>query len=148
MSFTKTCQKESFFNLLVCQFDLAFFFFFFNITLNLSYLANVLTQLSPESLDGPELVTKTQVPPADVLKKGSNLTLSCSAKSSPAAEFIWLFNGAGLPQKTATVILSNLGEEQSGNYSCMAYNSKTMRYVTSEVTQLSVLGESFKVHVN
>ncbi|XP_053494172.1 carcinoembryonic antigen-related cell adhesion molecule 5 [Ictalurus furcatus] len=88
---------------------------------------------------GPELVTKTQMPAADVLKKGSNLTLSCSAKSSPAAEFVWLFNGAGLPQKTATVVLSNLGEEQSGNYSCMAYNSKTMRYVSSEVTQLSVL---------
>ncbi|KAF4080360.1 hypothetical protein AMELA_G00169470 [Ameiurus melas] len=88
---------------------------------------------------GPELVTKTQVPAAAVLKKGSNLTLSCSAKSSPAAEFVWLFNGGELPQKTATVVLSNLGEEQSGNYSCMAYNSKTMRYISSEVTQLSVL---------
>lgn len=114
------------------------------ITLHLSYFANLITQPSSESLDGPELVTKTQVPVADALKKGSNLTFSCSATSSPAAEFIWLFNGAKLPQKTATVALSNLVEEQSGNYSCMAYNSKTQRYVTSEVTKLSVIGESFK----
>ncbi|MCJ8749811.1 hypothetical protein PDJAM_G00180560 [Pangasius djambal] len=88
---------------------------------------------------GPELVTKKQEPAVEVLKKGSNLTLSCSAQSSPAAEFIWLFNEASLPQKTATVVLSNLGEEHSGNYSCMAYNSKTQRYVASAVTKLSVL---------
>ncbi|XP_046700165.1 carcinoembryonic antigen-related cell adhesion molecule 20 [Silurus meridionalis] len=73
------------------------------------------------------------------MKKGSNLTMSCTAQSSPAAEFIWVFNGNILPQKTATIVLSNLGEEQSGNYSCLAYNSKTQRYVTSEVTKFSVL---------
>ncbi|KAK3508264.1 hypothetical protein QTP70_017641 [Hemibagrus guttatus] len=88
---------------------------------------------------GPDPVTIKQEPHAAFLKKGSNLTLSCSAKSSPVAEFIWLFNGAELPQKTATVVFSNLAEEQSGNYSCMASNSKTLRYVTSEVAKLSAL---------
>lgn len=103
---------------------------------------------SPESLDGPELITKTQDPVANVLKKGSNLTLSCSAISSPPAQFVWLFNQGPLPQKTATLVLTNLGEGQSGNYSCMAYNSKTLRYVSSDVTTLSVVGESFKVHTS
>lgn len=112
----------------------------------MSYFASLITQPSPESLDGPEHVTKTQEPAADVLRKGSNLTLSCSAQSYPPAEFIWLFNATELAQKTATIVLSNLVEEQSGNYSCMAYNSKTLRYVSSKVTKLSVLGESFKVH--
>ncbi|XP_060760808.1 carcinoembryonic antigen-related cell adhesion molecule 20 [Neoarius graeffei] len=88
---------------------------------------------------GPEHVTKAQEPAVDVLQKGSNLTLSCSAQSYPAAEFTWLINEAKLLQKTATVVLSNLVEEQSGNYSCMAYNSKTLRYVSSEVTELSVV---------
>ncbi|KAI5629742.1 carcinoembryonic antigen-related cell adhesion molecule 5 isoform X1, partial [Silurus asotus] len=88
---------------------------------------------------GPELVKKTQDPVLEFMKKGSNVTMSCTAQSSPAAEFIWVFNGIILPQKTATIVLSNLGEEQSGNYSCLAYNSKTQRYVTSEVTTFSVL---------
>lgn len=100
-----------------------------------------------DSLDGPDPVTIKQEPSAAFLKKGSNLTLSCSAKSSPAAEFVWLFNGAALPEKTATVFFPTLTEDQSGNYSCMAHNSKTLRYVTSEVAKLSVLGESFKVHM-
>lgn len=114
---------------------------FFDTTLNVSCFISSITQPSPESLDGPDSVTKMQDPAAEVLKKGSNLTLVCSAKSSPAAEFVWLFNDAVLPQKSSTVVLSNLGVEQSGNYSCMAYNSKTQRYVSSGVTGLSVLGE-------
>ncbi|XP_058260760.1 carcinoembryonic antigen-related cell adhesion molecule 5 [Hemibagrus wyckioides] len=88
---------------------------------------------------GPDPVTIKQEPSAAFLKKGSNLTLSCSAKSSPAAEFVWLFNGAELPQKNATVFFSTLAEDQTGNYSCMAHNSKTLRYITSEVVKLSVL---------
>lgn len=127
----------------VCQHELAFYTAF-----RLPSFANLITHPFPESLDGPELVTKTQDPADNVLKKGSNLTLSCSASSSPAAEFIWLFNGAELPQNTATLVLSDLEEKQSGNYSCMAFNSKTQRYVTSDVTTLSVLGESFDIHVN
>ncbi|KAK2864442.1 hypothetical protein Q7C36_003596 [Tachysurus vachellii] len=88
---------------------------------------------------GPDLVTITQDPTTASLKKGSNVTLSCSAKSKPAATFIWLFNQAQLPQTTDTLVLLNLAEEQSGNYSCMAYNSKTQRYVSSDVVKFSII---------
>ncbi|KAF5897044.1 carcinoembryonic antigen-related cell adhesion molecule 1-like, partial [Clarias magur] len=88
---------------------------------------------------GPELIKKTQDPHMDVLKKGSNLTFTCSATSSPAAEFLWLLNGGTLPQKTSTVVFSNVQVEQSGNYSCMAYNSKTLRYVSSDVSTVSII---------
>ncbi|MCI4395895.1 hypothetical protein PGIGA_G00197240 [Pangasianodon gigas] len=90
---------------------------------------------------GPDLITIKREPADDVLNKGSNLTLSCSAQSSPAAEIIWLFNEVKLPQNTATLVLSNFGRNQSGNYSCIAYNSKTKRYVTSEVITLTLAGE-------
>ncbi|KAM9434909.1 cell adhesion molecule CEACAM5 [Clarias gariepinus] len=88
---------------------------------------------------GPELIKKTQDPLKDVLKKGSNLTFTCSAMSSPAADFIWLFNGVTLPQKTSTLAFSNVEVEQSGNYSCMAYNSKTLRHVSSDVSTVSII---------
>lgn len=88
---------------------------------------------------GPDPVTLTREPIAEFLKKGSNLTLSCSAKSSPAAEFKWRFNEAELSEKTAVLVLSSLAETNSGNYSCMAHNTKTQRYVTSELTKLTVL---------
>ncbi|KAL6461154.1 hypothetical protein MHYP_G00311200 [Metynnis hypsauchen] len=88
---------------------------------------------------GPESITMKKVPDETVLKKGSNLTLSCSAVSSPAAELKWLFNGAELPDKTATIAYANLQENQSGNYSCVAYNSKTKRYAASEVVTVSII---------
>ncbi|XP_072530755.1 cell adhesion molecule CEACAM5 isoform X2 [Salminus brasiliensis] len=87
---------------------------------------------------GPESVVMT-VPDTTFLKKGSNLTLSCSAVSSPAAELKWFFNGAELPQKVATLALTDLQEKQSGNYSCVAYNSKTKRYAASQVFALSII---------
>ncbi|KAL7826449.1 hypothetical protein AOLI_G00316580 [Acnodon oligacanthus] len=88
---------------------------------------------------GPESITMKKVPDEVVLKKGSNLTLACSAVSSPAAELKWLFNGAELPDKTATLAYTNLQEIQSGNYSCVAYNSKTKRYAASQVVTASII---------
>ncbi|KAL7883089.1 hypothetical protein SRHO_G00007470 [Serrasalmus rhombeus] len=88
---------------------------------------------------GPESITMKKVPDEIDLKKGSNLTLSCSAVSSPAAELKWLFNGAELPDKTATLAYTNLQENQSGNYSCVAYNSKTKRYAASQVVTVSII---------
>lgn len=93
-------------------------------------------------LDGPESIVMTKLPDSAAQKKGSNLTLSCSVVSSPAAELKWLFNGAELPQKEATLSLTNLAEMQSGNYSCLAYNTKTKRSAVSQVATVSVIGES------
>ncbi|KAL0166961.1 hypothetical protein M9458_038805, partial [Cirrhinus mrigala] len=83
----------------------------------------------------------TQTPKDSFLKKGSNLTFSCSAQSDPPAQLRWMFNGQELPQKTtANITLTNVEEINSGNYSCVAYNTKTNRYVFSSVAVVSVLG--------
>ncbi|XP_058610131.1 carcinoembryonic antigen-related cell adhesion molecule 20 isoform X1 [Onychostoma macrolepis] len=89
---------------------------------------------------GPEKVVMTQTPTDSILKKGSNLTFTCSAQSDPPAQLQWMFNGEAMPQKTtANITLTNVEETNSGNYSCVAYNAKTKRYVTSQVAVVSVL---------
>ncbi|XP_067303790.1 carcinoembryonic antigen-related cell adhesion molecule 1-like [Pseudorasbora parva] len=90
---------------------------------------------------GPEKIVMTQNPTDSFLKKGSNLTLTCSADSDPPAQLRWMFNGAELLQK-ANITLSNLDVKHSGNYSCVAYNVKTNRNVASPVVLVTVLGES------
>lgn len=92
-------------------------------------------------LDGPENIAVTRTPADSVLKKGSNLTLTCSANSDPPAQLRWMFNGAELLQK-AIVTISNLEEKHSGNYSCVAYNAKTNRNIISQVASVTVLGKS------
>ncbi|XP_026145274.1 carcinoembryonic antigen-related cell adhesion molecule 1-like [Carassius auratus] len=89
---------------------------------------------------GPENVVMTQTPTGSFLKKGSNLTLACSAQSDPPAQLQWMFNGEAMPQKTtANITLTSLEEKHSGNYSCVAFNAKTNRYFSSQVAVVSVL---------
>ncbi|XDV33972.1 hypothetical protein PO909_004198 [Leuciscus waleckii] len=87
---------------------------------------------------GPEKIVTTQTPTDPFLKKGSNLTLTCSADSDPPAQLKWMFNGAELLQK-ANVTISNLEAKDSGNYSCVATNVKTNRNVVSPVALVTVL---------
>ncbi|XP_067267414.1 carcinoembryonic antigen-related cell adhesion molecule 5-like [Chanodichthys erythropterus] len=87
---------------------------------------------------GPEKIAVTQTPTDSFLKKGSNLTLTCSADSDPPAQLRWMFNGAELLQN-AIVTIPNLEEKHSGNYSCVAYNAKTNRNVVSAVASVTVL---------
>ncbi|KTF73741.1 hypothetical protein cypCar_00031275 [Cyprinus carpio] len=89
---------------------------------------------------GPEKIVMTQTPTDSFLKKGSNLILACSAQSDPPAQLQWMFNGAVMPQKTtANITLANVDETNSGNYSCVAYNVKTNRYLSSQIAVVSVL---------
>ncbi|XP_056097994.1 carcinoembryonic antigen-related cell adhesion molecule 5 [Rhinichthys klamathensis goyatoka] len=87
---------------------------------------------------GPEKIITTQTPTDPFLKKGSNLTLTCSADSDPPAQFKWTFNGNDLLQQ-ANITISNLEERHSGNYSCVANNVKTNRNVVSPVALVTVL---------
>ncbi|XP_072316984.1 cell adhesion molecule CEACAM1-like [Eucyclogobius newberryi] len=91
---------------------------------------------------GPDDVILETSPQIDDCEEGSDVLLSCSADSRPAAHFQWLFNGELLSFTGAQLELVKIQMNQSGNYSCQAFNSKTLRYTTSEPGLISVLGKS------
>eukprot|EP00063_Salmo_salar_P082263 XP_014057098.1 PREDICTED: carcinoembryonic antigen-related cell adhesion molecule 1-like [Salmo salar] len=81
-----------------------------------------------------------KVIPSDVhYETGSNLNLSCSAESSPPAQFQWALNGTLLSNKGPELRLGNIQINQSGSYSCWAHNTRTLRYQTSEPSDITVL---------
>ncbi|XP_064803848.1 carcinoembryonic antigen-related cell adhesion molecule 1-like isoform X4 [Oncorhynchus masou masou] len=89
--------------------------------------------------DGPENIT-LKVTPLDVLYgSGSDLTLSCSAVSSPPAQFQWALNGELLSNQGPVLRLENIQASQSGRYSCWAHNTRTLGYQTSEPSDITVL---------
>ncbi|KAK6323699.1 carcinoembryonic antigen-related cell adhesion molecule 1 [Coregonus clupeaformis] len=88
---------------------------------------------------GPENIAMTVTPTAEVQKQGSNITLTCSAQSSPAAVLQWIHNGVPLNVIGPKLVLANVVEAQSGNYSCMASNAKTLRYLESTTSKFTVV---------
>ncbi|KAG7457739.1 hypothetical protein MATL_G00230470 [Megalops atlanticus] len=88
---------------------------------------------------GPENVKMTVTPQKPIHKTGSNLNLTCSAESVPPAVFGWVFNGNPLKQEGPVLQLTNILESQSGNYSCVAHNTVTLRYMPSETSRINVL---------
>ncbi|KAI3360548.1 hypothetical protein L3Q82_002424 [Scortum barcoo] len=86
---------------------------------------------------GPENVRIS--PSQEYHEEGSNISLSCSADSRPAAQFQWFLNGDLLPDTGPELILTNIQMSESGNYSCQAFNSKTLRYQTSQSAAVTVL---------
>nr|XP_046254297.1 hemicentin-1-like isoform X13 [Scatophagus argus] len=87
---------------------------------------------------GPENITLTS-PPHEHYAVGSNIILSCSADSRPAAMFYWFLNGDQLTDTGAELRLTNIQMSQSGNYSCQGFNQKTLRYETSLLSVVSVM---------
>uniref|UniRef100_A0A096M2B7 Ig-like domain-containing protein n=1 Tax=Poecilia formosa TaxID=48698 RepID=A0A096M2B7_POEFO len=85
---------------------------------------------------GPEKVNLES--PSQNYPEGSNIRLSCSADSRPPATFEWFFNGSVLPGSGSQLELINVQKNQSGNYSCQAFNNITSRYETSEVSVISL----------
>lgn len=81
----------------------------------------------------------TVFPSNEFYVEGSDITLSCSADSRPEAEFKWFLNRELLSLTGAQVTLENIQMDQSGSYSCQAFNSKTLRYTTSQPSVISVL---------
>ncbi|XP_037309138.2 carcinoembryonic antigen-related cell adhesion molecule 5-like [Pungitius pungitius] len=59
---------------------------------------------------------------------GSNITLSCSADSSPPATIQWTFNGVYLNQSGPQLQLQMVSDSQSGDYQCIFYNSVTSKF--------------------
>ncbi|XP_070690983.1 cell adhesion molecule CEACAM5-like [Pempheris klunzingeri] len=88
---------------------------------------------------GPENVNLTLDLPQEYYGEGSNIRLMCSAVSTPSAQFMWFLNGDLLNDTGPELRLINIQMSQSGNYSCQAFNSKTLRHETSQPAVVSVL---------
>ncbi|XP_071325166.1 cell adhesion molecule CEACAM5-like [Trachinotus anak] len=88
---------------------------------------------------GPENIHLTISPSQEYYVEGSDISLSCSAVSRPAALFYWFLNGDLLSDTEPELRLINIHESQSGNYSCEAFNDKTMRNQTSQPSFISIL---------
>ncbi|KAK1895058.1 Carcinoembryonic antigen-related cell adhesion molecule 1 [Dissostichus eleginoides] len=87
---------------------------------------------------GPENTIWTISPPKEHHQEGSDISLSCSADSGPPAQFTWFLNG-DLLSDGPELKLMNVQISQAGNYSCQAFNNKTLRYETSPPASISVL---------
>ncbi|XP_028281355.1 carcinoembryonic antigen-related cell adhesion molecule 2-like [Parambassis ranga] len=87
---------------------------------------------------GPENINLMLSPPKEYFEEGSNISLSCSAVSRPPAQYMWFVNGDKLPHTEPELRLTNVQEGQR-NYSCQAFNNKTLRYQTSLTSVVSVL---------
>ncbi|XP_060776788.1 uncharacterized protein LOC132886247 [Neoarius graeffei] len=85
---------------------------------------------------GPENVVVDADPVGHFYSSGSNVKLTCSAESSPAAEFQWAVNGRELGEMGQELRLNNI---QSGSYTCIAHNKQSLRYSTSEPFSITVL---------
>ncbi|XP_053536645.1 carcinoembryonic antigen-related cell adhesion molecule 5 [Ictalurus punctatus] len=88
---------------------------------------------------GPENVAVEADPVGPFYSSGSNLILTCSAESNPAAEFQWAVNGTELGEMGQELRLSNIQSSQSGNYTCIAHNIQSLNYSVSEPISVTVL---------
>ncbi|XP_030250582.1 carcinoembryonic antigen-related cell adhesion molecule 5-like isoform X2 [Sparus aurata] len=88
---------------------------------------------------GPENINLTVNVAKEYYVEGSNISLSCSAVSRPAAQFYWLLNRDNLNDTGPELKLMNIQMSQSGNYSCQAFNNKTLRNETSQSSAVTVL---------
>ncbi|XP_048379808.1 carcinoembryonic antigen-related cell adhesion molecule 5-like isoform X2 [Stegostoma tigrinum] len=77
---------------------------------------------------GPESLNITINPQHDLYILGSNVILSCSAISKPISEFQWYLNGNSLHKYGQQLIISDITLNNTGNYTCEAFNIVTKRY--------------------
>ncbi|MEQ2206010.1 hypothetical protein XENOCAPTIV_020809, partial [Xenoophorus captivus] len=77
---------------------------------------------------------------------GSNLSMLCFTESNPPAHFHWTFRG-NIVNVTGTMLeLFNVREDQSGPYSCLAFNNLTNLH--SSVTTHITISKSEQLEVN
>ncbi|XP_075965818.1 cell adhesion molecule CEACAM5-like [Anarhichas minor] len=88
---------------------------------------------------GPDNINLTIYPSQEYYEEGSNITLTCSADSTPDAQYTWLLNGDLLSDTGPELSLMNIQESKSGNYSCQAFNNRTLRSIKSQPAAISVL---------
>ncbi|KAF6716615.1 Carcinoembryonic antigen-related cell adhesion molecule 5 [Oryzias melastigma] len=88
---------------------------------------------------GPENTKMSASPSQEFYEEGSDITLSCSADSRPSAQFTWFVNGTKLPDSGPELTLRNIQFSQRGDYSCQAFNSKTLTNEVSSSLSISVI---------
>uniref|UniRef100_A0A3P9ATY1 Ig-like domain-containing protein n=1 Tax=Maylandia zebra TaxID=106582 RepID=A0A3P9ATY1_9CICH len=111
----------------------------FNILLHFSSTQRNFS-MSPLHLDGPENINLILSPPQGYFAVGSDISFTCSVGSRPPAQFNWFLNGDQLLDTGSELRLMNVNMSNSGNYSCQAFNSKTLRSQTSQPSAITVLG--------
>ncbi|XP_039886145.1 carcinoembryonic antigen-related cell adhesion molecule 1-like [Simochromis diagramma] len=88
---------------------------------------------------GPENINLILPPSQEYFAVGSDISLTCTVGSRPPAQFNWFLNGDQLPDTGSEVRLMNVNMSNSGNYSCQAFNNKTLRSQTSQPSAITVL---------
>ncbi|XP_061452073.1 carcinoembryonic antigen-related cell adhesion molecule 1-like isoform X2 [Rhineura floridana] len=96
-----------------------------------TYLLNVLY--------GPDVPVIS--PSAHSYAEGSNLTLSCKADSNPAAQYTWALNETSEVGNTSQLLILNLLFNNTGNYTCKAFNSETNNHSSSPNQEIWVLAK-------
>ncbi|RVE62823.1 hypothetical protein OJAV_G00161820 [Oryzias javanicus] len=71
---------------------------------------------------------------------GSNLTMLCSAESNPAAQLQWAFKGELVNSTGTRLQLIHVSENQTGTYTCLAFNNNTSKY--SNITRTITISKS------
>lgn len=92
-------------------------------------------------LDGPEYIQLMVSPSKTQHEEGTNINLFCSAESRPPAEFFWFLNGDVLPGSGPELRLMDVQMSQKGNYSCQAFNRKTLKSQKSQPSAVSIIGK-------
>lgn len=91
-------------------------------------------------LDGPN---NTAASGSNIAAVGSSVTFSCSSDSRPQSQYKWYFSGLNV-KNGSVYVTTPLSKSDSGQYTCMAFNSITGRSSDASVT-LTVYGESFSL---
>ncbi|XP_060708629.1 carcinoembryonic antigen-related cell adhesion molecule 5-like isoform X1 [Hemiscyllium ocellatum] len=87
---------------------------------------------------GPDTPQLTIEDEKEMYARESDIVLRCTADSFPPATFEWLLNGISLQQTSETLTLSKVNISDFGNYTCKAYNNRTMLYAetTKKITAI------------
>ncbi|XP_030606030.1 carcinoembryonic antigen-related cell adhesion molecule 5-like [Archocentrus centrarchus] len=80
---------------------------------------------------GPSNPKMMIMPQISIYKGGSNITLTCSAESSPPPVIQWMVDGVYLNQTGSMLQLQEAYERNSGNYTCLLHNTVTFRFASA-----------------
>ncbi|XP_062395016.1 hemicentin-1-like [Sardina pilchardus] len=97
-----------------------------NVSNNISHDASLTPTLNISY--GPSNLMLEVAPYKMAYISGSNVDLTCSADSKPAASYEWLFNDISLNKFGENLELTDLEMSETGQYTCLVHNSVTSRY--------------------